>query len=77
MRPAMPEHPYQVGALSSSRFSALRLRSDHPHILILSVSIGTGHLRAAEALELALRQLAPHSIVKNVDVLTLATRPFR
>jgi processive 1,2-diacylglycerol beta-glucosyltransferase len=47
------------------------------HILILSASVGAGHLRAAEALELALHQVAPATNVKNVDVLTLANRTFR
>jgi processive 1,2-diacylglycerol beta-glucosyltransferase len=51
--------------------------SRSPHILILSVSAGSGHLRAAEALELALRRVAPQAVVKNVDVLSLATKPFR
>jgi len=48
-----------------------------PRVLILSVSTGCGHLRAAEALERAARQLVPHATVQNVDVLTLATKPFR
>ena len=47
------------------------------HILILSASVGAGHLRAAEALELALHKLAPQVNVKNVDVLSLANRTFR
>jgi processive 1,2-diacylglycerol beta-glucosyltransferase len=47
------------------------------HILILSASVGAGHLRAAEALELALHQVAPGTDVKNVDVLSLANRAFR
>lgn len=49
-----------------------------PHrILILSAAVGGGHLRAAEAVELALRQLDPSAEVKNVDVLTLANAAFR
>src|SRR5438876_619733 len=48
-----------------------------PRVLILSVSAGTGHLRAAEAVELALRQVRPDAYVKNLDVLDLATAPFR
>src|SRR5689334_16177119 len=48
-----------------------------PRILILSGSVGSGHMRAAEAIELALRQVAPAAYVRNVDVLTLATPPFR
>lgn len=47
------------------------------NILVLSASVGAGHLRAAQAVELALRQLAPQANVKNVDVLTLTSAPFR
>jgi processive 1,2-diacylglycerol beta-glucosyltransferase len=46
-------------------------------ILVLSASVGAGHMRAAQAVELALRQLAPDAIVKNVDVLTLTNPAFR
>jgi processive 1,2-diacylglycerol beta-glucosyltransferase len=48
-----------------------------PRILIASASIGTGHLRAAEALELVLRQRVPEGHIENVDVLAMATAPFR
>ncbi len=47
------------------------------NILILSTSAGAGHLRAAEAVELALGQIAPDAQVKNVDVLSLATKTFK
>ena len=40
-------------------------------VLILSAAVGAGHLRAAEAVEKALRQVAPDAIVENIDVLTL------
>jgi processive 1,2-diacylglycerol beta-glucosyltransferase len=46
-------------------------------ILILSASVGGGHLRAAEAMELALRQTAPGAAIRNIDVLTLANKAFR
>ena len=46
-------------------------------ILVLSASVGAGHLRAAEAVELALRQVAPDAEVRNVDVLTLSSAAFR
>jgi processive 1,2-diacylglycerol beta-glucosyltransferase len=39
--------------------------------------VGAGHLRAAEALELAFRQLSPGATVKNLDVLTLTNPAFR
>jgi processive 1,2-diacylglycerol beta-glucosyltransferase len=48
-----------------------------PRILILSAAVGTGHLRAAEAVEVAARRLYPEAYVRNVDVLTLASTPFR
>jgi processive 1,2-diacylglycerol beta-glucosyltransferase len=46
-------------------------------ILVLSASVGAGHLRAAEAVELALRQLVPQAVVRNVDVLELTNTAFR
>jgi len=46
-------------------------------ILVLSASVGAGHLRAAEAVELALRQIVPDAVVKNVDVLALTNAAFR
>ena len=46
-------------------------------ILVLSASVGAGHLRAAEAVELALRQVVPDANVKNVDVLSLTNAAFR
>lgn len=46
-------------------------------ILVLSASVGAGHLRAAEAVTLALQELDPTVAVSNVDVLTLTNRPFR
>src|SRR5207249_4538024 len=46
-------------------------------VLILSASVGAGHLRAAQAVELALRQLDPDAVVENVDVLELTNAAFR
>jgi processive 1,2-diacylglycerol beta-glucosyltransferase len=48
-----------------------------PRILVLSASVGAGHLRAAEAVEAALKETAPDAIVKNIDVLDLTNRLFR
>jgi processive 1,2-diacylglycerol beta-glucosyltransferase len=48
-----------------------------PRILVLSASVGAGHLRAAEAVELALRQVVPQATVQNLDVLTLTNAAFR
>src|SRR5437588_6452968 len=48
-----------------------------PRILVLSASVGAGHMRAAEAVELAVRELAPEAAVKNVDVLTFTNAVFR
>src|SRR5262245_49341977 len=46
-------------------------------ILVLSASVGAGHLRAAEAVEAALRQIAPEARVVNRDVLEMTNRLFR
>lgn len=48
-----------------------------PRILVLSASVGAGHLRAAQAVELALRQVVPEADVQNVDVLTMTNAAFR
>jgi len=47
------------------------------NILVLSASVGAGHMRAAQAVELALRQLAPEAQVRNIDLLTLTNAAFR
>jgi processive 1,2-diacylglycerol beta-glucosyltransferase len=48
-----------------------------PRILIMSASVGAGHLRAAEAVEAALRQMVPDATVKNIDILEMTNRLFR
>ena len=48
-----------------------------PRILIMSASVEAGHLRAAEAVEAALRQLVPDAAVKNIDILDMTNRLFR
>src|SRR6266481_2337201 len=48
-----------------------------PRILVLSASVGAGHKRAAQAVELAARRLAPDASVRNVDVLELTNAAFR
>jgi processive 1,2-diacylglycerol beta-glucosyltransferase len=48
-----------------------------PRILVLSASVGAGHLRAAEAVELALRQTVPDAVVRNLDVLEMTGPLFR
>ena len=46
-------------------------------ILVLSASVGAGHLRAAEAVELALKETHPDATVRNVDVLEMTNALFR
>ncbi|MEX2559983.1 MAG: glycosyltransferase [Pirellulales bacterium] len=46
-------------------------------VLVLSASVGAGHLRAAQAVELALNELDPSAEVKNLDVLELTNATFR
>lgn len=46
-------------------------------LLVLSAAVGAGHLRAAQALERALRQLLPDATVRNCDILELTNAAFR
>ncbi len=46
-------------------------------ILVLSTAAGAGHVRAAEAVELALRLAAPEATVHRVDLMNLTNRLFR
>jgi len=46
-------------------------------ILVLSASVGAGHLRAAQAVELALKELAPDATIQNIDVLDFTNAAFR
>src|SRR5262249_52942906 len=48
-----------------------------PRVLILSASVGAGHLRAAEAVEAALRETVPDATVRNLDVLEMTNRVFQ
>jgi len=46
-------------------------------ILVLSASVGAGHLRAAQAVELALRELDREAHVENQDVMEFTNGVFR
>src|SRR5262249_4221237 len=48
-----------------------------PRILVLSASVGAGHMRAAQAVELALRERLPDAHVRNLAVLELTNALFR
>ncbi len=48
-----------------------------PRVLVLSAAVGAGHVRAAEAVELALREAHPEVTVRNLDVLEMTNRVFR
>jgi processive 1,2-diacylglycerol beta-glucosyltransferase len=49
----------------------------NPRILILHASVGSGHGRAAQALELAIGEKCPEASVTSLDVLDLANPLFR
>jgi processive 1,2-diacylglycerol beta-glucosyltransferase len=51
--------------------------NNSPRILVLSASVGAGHLRAARAVEQALHEVVPQATVRNVDVLELTNAAFR
>jgi processive 1,2-diacylglycerol beta-glucosyltransferase len=47
------------------------------HLLILSVSAGAGHVRAAQALEAAARSANPPLVATHIDLLSLVPKDFR
>lgn len=59
--------------IPNSRFQIIMFKK----ILILSASVGAGHLRAAEALEKAFKQKNLAEEVKNIDVLNYTNPLFR
>src|SRR5438445_5642660 len=61
----------------ATRRNAEQSQARPPRILLLWASVGSGHKRAADAIELAIRHYAPGAYLRSVDVLSLATRPFR
>jgi len=48
-----------------------------PRILILSASVGAGHVRAGDALKLALERRLPDATILHIDVLKLTNTVFR
>jgi processive 1,2-diacylglycerol beta-glucosyltransferase len=48
-----------------------------PRILVLSASVGAGHLRAAQGVELAAKKMVPDAVVRNIDVLDMTNSAFR
>jgi len=66
--------------LSRKTKDALKIRPSNPNgrrVLILSASAGTGHVRAAEALEKVFRERPDVGEVRNVDALRFTNRLFR
>jgi len=54
------------------------VKTNHtPRLLILSVSAGAGHVRAAQAVEAAARAAQPPIEATHLDLLTLVPREFR
>src|SRR5580698_8164870 len=46
-------------------------------ILVLSASVGAGHVRAGEAVQAAAQELDPKAEVRHIDVLQLTNVAFR
>jgi processive 1,2-diacylglycerol beta-glucosyltransferase len=60
--------------------SGATIRAAHepaPRVLILSASVGSGHVRAASAIEQSLSLLLPDAEIAHVDVLELTNAGFR
>ena len=54
-----------------SRHAARTRARETPRVLLLTSSLGCGHVRAAQAVEHAVRRLAPDAVVRQLDFWTL------
>jgi processive 1,2-diacylglycerol beta-glucosyltransferase len=69
--------PHRQGEGRMPRPNGTNLGHSSPRLLVLSASVGAGHVRAAQAVELALREVAPRAEVRHIDVLELTNAAFR
>jgi processive 1,2-diacylglycerol beta-glucosyltransferase len=69
-----PTHPLESQARSRA---TRRASGGWPRILILSVSSGSGHIRAAEAVQLAIERTCPEAAVVNLDAMAFSNAAFR
>jgi processive 1,2-diacylglycerol beta-glucosyltransferase len=72
---AMPHWLRDRSRMAADEFAADGL--SRPRILILSASVGSGHIRAAQAIESALGRILPNATIANVDALKLTNAAFR
>jgi UDP-N-acetylglucosamine:LPS N-acetylglucosamine transferase len=54
-----------------TRQHGARLAADRPRVLLLTSTLGSGHVRAAQAVELALRERAPRASIRTLDFWSL------
>ena len=75
VRRAYPEFKATRDAIAGFLLPASgRLRAEHdraPRVLLLTSTLGSGHLRAAQAVEAALLERSPSPVVKTIDFWSL------
>ncbi|MGD0389153.1 MAG: glycosyltransferase [Tepidisphaeraceae bacterium] len=70
MMPITPDFHGQTAEAAGSELAK-------PRIVILSASVGGGHVRAAQAIESALGEMLPDATIAHVDALDLTNGAFR
>jgi processive 1,2-diacylglycerol beta-glucosyltransferase len=70
MMPTTPDFHSQTADVGASQAAK-------PRIAILSASVGSGHVRAGQAIESALGELLPDATIAHVDALDLTNGAFR
>src|SRR5215470_17343600 len=77
----LADHPAggrsRVWSWRGARLDRLIETPPEPRVLILSASVGAGHVRAAQAIRSALDRMLPHASIAHVDVLQLTNALFR
>ena len=72
-----PRLPHTLRALFRRSLGGTLNAESSPRILILHATAGSGHRRAAQALEAAFRELEPRAHVRTLDTLHFGSRLFR
>ena len=74
--PRLP-HRFRAGCPTAPDWGGTLNAESSPRILILHATAGSGHRRAAQALEAAFRELEPRAHVRTLDTLHFGSRLFR
>src|SRR5690349_19293745 len=77
LRHLTSQAPHAAGRVRGTFVRTCAMMGHEMRVLVLSASVGAGHVRAAEAVEAALRKNGEPVTIVNCDVLTFMPQAFR